>query len=639
MADLDRLWQVRRQATFDYPRPGMMPPNSMYGGPGGPAPFDPFNMMIDGPRFPPSQPPMQHMQGPPGFMGPGMGPGPGPRMGGSHPHAMMENEMMGIGPPPPGSGMPLHHMQPYPPNMRRSTSPVSMHPLSNGQGPAPSGSGSKPHGWMGPVGPGGEREPKRLNGTHHELMDREMEGMKVIARDRNDRDIERERERDRELRESEHDLDRSHHMQHAPPLQGTFSHPNQHILPSSSRQGHLHNPAHHHHHHHHHQHQHHVVHRHFSNGPGPSQSPNGPPPPGALAPNGVPGNLSPRTQRELELRRPHSGAPTEVIELNSAGLKHIIPSPQASWKGEDRERERDRDRDRERPSSSDPMSRDRDRGRPPPPYLLGPPPLGSMGPHERSERSNGPFVMTPSQAMQSNVPPSPRSMHGQGPTPSGSGVRSRRGSWSANDDGVPRPSSSSASMLPSPSGHPGMHPGHRHSGSTGSQIGSGRYPQGSPLMPPQPARTPLVHSPPRSTNGLGRLAPTSPSSSRVPRSPVRMSQPLPLSVSQSLSGGTSTNSPKLKSHRQTPPPPMTRSPLIRDLPNPPVPPHNPSSLTSRTSSPLAMFPPTQLGPLHSSSSIPPGPPPARLLSVQDKHSPRLATNPPPKLNAVPIDGS
>ena len=413
-------------------------------------------------------------------------------------------------------------------------------------------------------------------------------------------------------------------MQHGPPPQSSFPHPSQHLHPSNSRQSHVHGSTHHHHHHHHHQHPHHVVHRHFSNGPGPSQNPNGPPPPGAPAPNGVPGNLSPRTQRELELRRPHSGPPTEVIELNSAGLKHMIPSPQSSWKGEDR------DRDRDRPSSSD-LSRDRDRVRQPPQSFGPPPSLGPMGPHERSERSGGPFVMTPAQATQLNIPPSPRGMHGPGPNPPGPGVRSRRGSWSTNDDGVPRPSSSSASMGLSPSGHPSMHPGHRHSGSTGSQMGGGRHPQGSPLMPPQSARTPLVHSPPRSTNGLNRLAPTSPSSSnRLIRSPVRMSQPLPMPAS------TSMQSPKLKSHRQSPPPPMTRSPLTRDLPNPSIPPLNPPSMTSRTSSPLTMFPPSQLSP---HSSIPSGPP-SRLPPVQDKHSPSLPTNPPPsKLNVVPIDGS
>ncbi|EED80278.1 predicted protein [Postia placenta Mad-698-R] len=132
---------------------------------------------------------------------------------------------------------------------------------------------------------------------------------------------------------------------------------------------------------------------------------------------------SPPTPRDLEPRRSHPSA--EVIEMASDTSRQAGPS-QHMWKSND----------------GLPLLDIRDRGKQP----LGPPPVG---PHERLMTPFG----TPAQAGPSTFPGSPRNMHGP-PVAPASTVSSRRGSFSiVEENGLPRPVSSSSQGHPPPS-HP-----------------------------------------------------------------------------------------------------------------------------------------------------------------------------------------
>lgn len=612
MRDLDFLSQQRRPiGGFDI-RPGMLGPNSMFGPPPGPPHgFEPFNMgipMIDGPPLNRFGLPMQHlqanqMQGPIqlGFPGPS---GHGNRMQnhsappapiGNVPHHQVHLDMEMIGRP--SSGAPPLHAQlysnPVPPPVplhlnRRSISPPPVPYLHNGMGsgmpggPSSSSSTSKTPSWMVPgtsgsmPHSGGTKEGKRLNGAEIGIQERE----KDLGRERISEGMKLRDGRDREI-ESDREGDRPYHMQHGlPHRHAPLQLPHQHNH-SSTTSGHA--GQHHHHSHHHHVHHHH----HPPSGPGgpnhQQQSPNGPPPMNGLS--GNTGGLSPRPLRDLDSRRPPSGAPMEVIDVPTAqGSKQVIALPMGEMEY-------------------------RERGRP-----LGPPPAG---PHDRALSS---FMMTPSQSA-SGFPQSPRNAPAASTAPGSIGP-SRRGSWT-EEQGLPRPGSSSSlgpsSNLPPPnSAGPSSH---RHTPLARAAM--------TPPLPPQ--RTPM-HSPPRS-NGI-RLPPLSPSAGEggPMRSPLRAGQALPLSAN-SPSKLTSPEMAKLRRH--SPPPQLSmRSPLMREqLSSGPV---NPlgsmnHSTNPRTSSPITIFPP-------SSHSVPLQRLPPVGSVGSGRHSPALAN--PPKMNAVPpIDGS
>ncbi|EIW53416.1 uncharacterized protein TRAVEDRAFT_74747 [Trametes versicolor FP-101664 SS1] len=555
--DLDLFFQHRRAAAgFDPHRggPGLM--NSVLGGLPPPG-MDPYAMgmqILEGPAGGRFAPPFhqQHLQ-PQGFVQ-GFG-APPPRLPHHHSappgtlphlsHAQMQIDQeiaMGMRPPP---GMPPHpsHMQPQfgagpgPSTlMRRSISPVPLSngvgdssgiPTSMGGGPIPPGfSGSKPNGWTGPstgvhMGPG--KELSRLNG---EVEGRERERERDRDRDR-DRMSEalshRERaERERAQRDLERDqAERAYHIAHGQPRLPAHQHTHTHAHNNAPAPA-AHGPHHHLHHHHH----HHVRHHHPTSQTGPGSVPQGPPmsglPSGAVngpAPNPT---RSPHGGREIEPRRPRSGAPTELIELTASSQRsHTTASPRMSafWRGNDDAAPTEMQRERER-----------DRGRAPGPS--GPPP---PGPHERL-----PFTMGPSQPLLDSRPGSPRGMLGNPPP---SMPSSRRGSWSAaaDDGSVGRPPS--ASHAPSPSGMP---PG-------GSGSGSQR-PSSSRM--PQPSSTPSFHSP-FGSPPYGNPPPGSPQPSSFAgsmRSPTRGSQ----------SGrGLGLGHPGMP---MSPPPLMTHSPRLSGSP-------------------------------------------------------------------------
>ncbi|KAI0786997.1 hypothetical protein C8Q75DRAFT_256575 [Abortiporus biennis] len=587
VGDIEFLFQHRRSAAgFDSSRGVIMGPNP-YGPPGVPPGMDPYGMMAPMMepqglynRFGPPPPPFNptHMQGPVpiGFPGPSNARIPNmsllPSSMGPPPQMMIDSEAGIIRRPASVSGQPSHMHQQYPSHapspvpvnfLRRSPSPPPMPPIPSGHrsGPPLPPPSSKSQNWMGDGGSGQSPMPGPAK-----------ESKRVVAGDVHS--LEREakehaldnKNRDKE-RELEHDreMERQYHLsQH--PQQRLHSH--QHVHPPGS------GAPHHHHHHHHHVHHHHHP-NHGIPGPQPSSLSNG-------AGVSVNGTTSPRNTRELDNRRTQPGTPMEIIELPTSNSKSA-PSPASPfWKGNE-----------QRAAGASP-----DR------------PLSAL--------------ITPvqaMQAMQSGFPTSPRVL----PPPPGPGPStSRRGSWS--EENGPRPSSSS-NMGPSTNG---PLPSHRLTPSVAGQ-GQGSRTLPSPSHPSR--KSSVLHSPPRS-NGL-RLPPVSPqaaanSSNFSARSPVRLGQGPPLPSSSTLpstSGPSSSSPPKLTSpkvHRQTPPPPMTRSPLIRESSNN----HNPATSIMNS---LAFPPPSSSSTLNAPSS--------RLVGgvLNDRHSPNLPNA--TKINAVPIDGS
>ncbi|KAI0074582.1 hypothetical protein K474DRAFT_1676980 [Panus rudis PR-1116 ss-1] len=696
--DLQFLLNSRQHAAmFDMARPGGFGHHPQvfdpFGLPPGPPHLGPPPHVMDGPmpghmRIPPQMQggPPPHMP-PPGFGGNGpLPPQQGPRVQGKGVH---HPQPMDIDMRPHSS---LGHVQGYPMStvpvnlLRRSISPVPVQAFNGSHGPGgppprPSSSaaapnGAKAHGWIPGPGPSGEKDVPTKRMSMNGVQERDFRDvpmherggplppphdgmppnskMRVAGEPRHSMTTE-EADLDRDF-----DLyhNRSGHVpppsssRHQPvgasgqfdrereraPPQHSHQHTHQHMHPhphpphssgsSSSQAGpppHIHaHPPHHPHHHHHHHHVHH--HHHTPNGPG--QGPND----RGLLP-GSNGGMSPRTQRELESRRALSGPPTELVDLGSSGPRHVIPNPlPPQWRGDDQPpppelRERERERERER-------------GR------------GGLAPPERDRPL--PFVMTPTQAMQVNnntsgpglPPPSPRS----GPVPGSRGPSSRRGSWSSViEDGPGRPSSSASlgpgagRELPPPSGSGSN--GHRHSLSgSGGQDRMGR--SRDVISPSLQARSPSRGH----ANGV-RLPPLSPPGNPSSSMPLRSPRPNTLLPPPPQTSGTS---PSLKPHRGGSPPlgpPLTRSPLIRgdhgrdrdrdrDLGAPPI--------NTRTTSPLAMFPP----PSSSGPSLPPPtsvPIPTSRLPVvgglTDRHlsPPSLSgATSPSKLTApaaaVPIDG-
>ncbi|KAH8102158.1 hypothetical protein BXZ70DRAFT_906139 [Cristinia sonorae] len=562
-----------RNMMFDPLRQGMLGPGPMHSHPlGNPPGFETFPMgmgMVDGRFGPAVPPPMQHlphphMHGPgPGFPGPSASAGPRiPNHIAPQPlpyPMMMEMDNGGIRRPSSVPGHPNH--QPFPPPgpsgpvnlMRRSISPVPAFSHGSMTGMPPASLGNPRPQWMGESGPG----PSSHNANAAEIRREEREIQKHRERVSEYLAKERERgEREREEREG-------FHNQSAPPRHIPHPHGHPHIHGSG------HHPATHRHviHHHHVRHHHHRP----TNGP----EVGGPAINGAGMGQG--GMGSPR-MHDMDLSRPRSGAPTEVIDLSSSAGKHGPPMS-AFWKG----------------SEDQPHPADRDHGR----GLHGPP---SAGPHDR-------MVPPPF----GGYPPSPR--HGPSTAP-GSKAPSRRGSFSAMDDG-PRPSSSHSHPLDrlpplSASGPSQRQPQSNHGGRM----------QTSPVL--QPQHSSAMVSP--RANGI-RLPPLSPSNASPMvgnmRSPVRMGQslpppPLPPSHSQVSSKPTSP----IEMRRRTPPPLQTRSPMTREPPSHPA--HH------RTSSPMVMLPPPSS--LPSQVLPPPRLPPVNL---SEKHSPNL---PKMKPQAVPIDG-
>ncbi|KAI0922794.1 hypothetical protein AcV5_009675 [Taiwanofungus camphoratus] len=651
--DLEFLYQHRRAAVgFDPHRPAMM----LGAFPPGFESYNNVNMtMLDGPgggnRFalpPPSfQNQQQHpqMQVPPPMMQgfpnhvsrlPHHHSAPAGSLPNIH-HAQIVLDQDMIPTHRPGSGhaqLAPHMQQQYPSMgtmsgslMRRSISPVPVQSLNNGSGsgmpmgmaasPLPPGfAGSKSNGWVG-IGPSapspfpvGVKEPRGPNGVidgREREKERERYADGVKARDRADREREFERERE-------------HHMPVIQQRHPNHQHSHQHLHAPPGQAPHHHLGPHHHHHHH-----HHVLHHHH-----PQQSAGGPSSGGhASATTGLPGmnpvagsSRDPHSSREFEGRRPHSGPPTEVVELSS---QQVLASPRMlpMWKGGD-----------EPPLSGDLA---RDRGRPP----LGPP---HVGPHERLMT---PFVMTSAQVTQTAYPGSPRNGPGP-PTAPGSIGSSRRGSWSApEENGHPRPASS-GSFGPT-SGHvqgssaPSVH---RHSVSRiqrppSTQPHSNAF--GSPAM----------------TNGRPLPLPMSPSHSGPAfpgsRSPARPGQPLlpsqippPSAIAHSPpvrpASPARTGSPSLKAFGRSPSSPdQSKPPPARSSNMPTVEQQytgaNNASATSgatmnvvniRTASPLSLFSPA-------SSHQNPSHPPSRLSSGSMSEAHLGGGSVAPKI--VPVDGS
>ena len=212
----------------------------------------------------------------------------------------------------------------------------------------------------------------------------------------------------------------------------------------------------------------------------------------------------------------------------------------------------------------------RDRGRP----QLAPPP-------------STPFVMTPSQAtlaIQANFPPSPRNGPGSSTAPA-SMAPSRRGSWSAPDDGgMPRPSSSASTHVG------GSAPSHLH---PSAGLAAKRM-QSSPTQP----QSSSAMSPTHHGNGI-RLPPLSPPNPSV-RSPLRVGQPLPPLPSSTVIQPKST-SPKVL--RRSPPPNIRPKSPGREQLN-----SNGASASSTIAGPLSKPRPVSPVPVFAvSPSIPPPP--------------------------------
>ncbi|PCH36877.1 hypothetical protein WOLCODRAFT_157568 [Wolfiporia cocos MD-104 SS10] len=535
--DLELLFQHRR-VTFD-PRQGMLNPALAGSLPPG---YDfPVNVSIlDGPgvgklsAFPQHVSSYRRMriyfqiQGPPthGF------PNQGPRLPHHHsapvvPHfhpsqLVMEQELASLHRP--GSSSQGEHMpqfpilgpMPGPGNlMRRSISPVPVQALHNVSGPGmpmglgnsplpPGFAGSKPNGWVGP-GPGGPgslpkelRRPNSVAEGREKVKDAERYLDSHKARER----AEREREYEREQQE------RAYHVQMLQQRHSSHQHTHPHMHASTVQPSHHHLGPHHHHILHHHVLHHH--HREQPNSAGPGQLLNTLP----VSAAGTSTNVSPTTGRDLENRRPRSGAPQDLVDV-PARQSGASPRMSAMWKGND-----------ERSPHPD---LHRERGRP-----VGPPPVG---PHERLMT---PFAMASTQAMQSNyarLPVSPRDVP-IAPTAPPSVAPSRRASWSGLDDiNIPRPASSASLGHPPPNYLQGGPPGAprlppRRPGSPPSQSVLSSWRSPPHRINAEFSRPP---SPPHSNGVIPR--PISPSSSaglRVPlRSPERVTQQS-LSIPQHL---------------------------------------------------------------------------------------------------------
>lgn len=485
--------------------------------------------------------------------------------------------------------------------MRRSISPV---PLSNGVnalvpttlggGPVPpSFVGPKSNGWSGP--PSG-KESKRING---DVDPRDRERMSDVMSQRERAERERERE------------DRAYHLAHTQSRHPAHQHPHQHVHGGAQAQAGHHHGSHTHQHHHHHIHHHHHAH------PG---APLGPPMSGLHNSNGgpAPHTLSPPGARDFEPRRARSGAPTEVIELSAPPNKPPITSPQMSafWKGSsedmypptagETQRHRERDRDRERVDDGKVLG------------PLGPPQAGAH------ERLMTPFTMGPSQALQASPhgttprkPPGPNNVGTSNPL--SSRPASRRGSWSAEDPDLPRPSSSSHGLAHTMVSPPGQRPP------------STRIPQ--PVPPSSSFYGPFGSPPHNNGRALPPTSPSGPAFAGPHRSPTRP----PVSGRLPLGGPLS------------PPPSHPLSPRIVG---------SPGSRVSRPRSPgMAKAAPVKLGgfPIPESGNIAPiatsssGPLPSRDLVAPPALHPILPPVPrltgtslgdkvPPTTKVVPVDG-
>lgn len=531
------------------------------------------------------------------------------------------------------------------PLMRRSISPVPVQTLSNGSGPSmpmgigpapmpPGFAGSKANGWVGVGQPGpnsipaGMKEPRRPSSVaegreRDKERERYMEGAR--ARDRAEREREFERDRDQE---------RAYHMQNAQMMQQRHqgqqhSHPHGHS--TSGQVAHHHVGPHHHHHHHHHVHHHH--HPQHPNGPSNLSNGGQGPPMSSMSTSSTAGPNSmgsPPTPRDLEPRRLHPSA--EVVEMASDTSRQAGPS-QHMWKSND----------------GLPLVDIRDRGKQP----LGPP----VGPHERLMTPFG----TPAQAGPSTFPGSPRNVHGP-PVAPASAVSSRRGSFSiAEENGFPRPVSSSSQGHPPPS-HPSGS-AHRvsiprrprtpnaqsHANSWGSPPHAVEFglPTGSPRSNGMPART---KSPSSVSSGLPQSflgpmrSPTRPSQQtlNVPQLPP----PPPLTSMGHLSSPVRPTTPtrngaSMKPFGRTPPSPGQMKPSATHPPSASL--HaleqhvngaagislsstQPSNVVNiRTSSPL--FPPSHGGQSH--------PPRLSSAGMSDVSIPNGPAGP----KIVPVDGS
>ncbi|KAI0827435.1 hypothetical protein BC628DRAFT_1418530 [Trametes gibbosa] len=645
--DLDLFFQHRRAAAgFDPHRggPGLM--NSVLGGMPPPG-MDPYAMgmhVLDGSaggRFAPFH--QSHLQ-PPGFIQ-GFAPPP-PRLShhhsappgtlshATHSHMQLEQDMvMAMRPP---SGLPQHpsHMQqfggPGPSTlMRRSISPV---PLSNGAGPSsgapttlgggpipPGFAGPKPNGWTGPptgVHMSVGKELARMNGDiEGRERDRDRDRMsdalshrERAERERTQRDIERDQ------------AERAYHLAH-----GQQRHVPHHAHAHPQGQG-PHGPHHHLHHHHHVRHHHHPPPQSTS---GPGSAPQGPPMTGLPSgPSNGPAlnpSLSPHSGRELEPRRPRSGAPTELIEFTPSSQKAYpgaSPRMSAFWKGTDEAMPHDAQRERER-----------DRGRAP-----GPPGPSPLGPHDRL-----PFTMGPSQPIQESRPSSPRGQPANLPP---SMPSSRRGSWSAaaEEGNLGRPPS--APHGPSPPGMPPGSAGHgsqRPSSSRMAQLpstssyhssfGSPSFSHPPPGTPPPPSFGGSMRSPARSGQpgrGLG-LGPSS----------MPMSPPPPLPHSPRPGG-----SPGMKLSSRGPPPSPRSGKALAKMEGFPMPESgNIASIGASIGGgmppsvgPAVLAGPGTLLPPLPSTLPPPGLPRLSNGGLSEKSSVHLPGGPPPA-KVVPIDGS
>ncbi|GBE89804.1 hypothetical protein SCP_1701290 [Sparassis crispa] len=626
LADCDFLNQHRRAAAgFDPHRPMQM--NTVLGS--APHAYEPYNIgMLDSPgtgnRFgpPPLFPhhalPHSQIQGPgitQGFPVHGGRP-PHPTF---HPSQVLDQDMNSVHAPGSINMQGGSHVQQYPilggpaNLMRRSISPVPVQSLNSGPGlgmsigisapPLPPGlSGSKSNGWDlsgHSLFPGGSKEARRPNGDidgRERERERERYGDSFKLRDREKTEREREFELEREReRERERDPDRMYHMQMLQQQQhSVHQHPHQHVHAAPGQASHHQLGPHHHHHHHHHVHHHH---------PQPSAGPSGHSSP--IAGLSTPAMGPVQGQREFETRRPHSGAPPEVIELPVSGSKQS-PLMSSLWKGPD-----------------DPLSSSADIGR------------------ERG-RPLGP----PAAIMQAKFPGSPRNGPGP-PTAPPSIAPSRRGSWSASEEsGLARPASASAG--PSASGRSRDGSVHRNSTSRVQRPPSTQPPQN--LFAGSPRNNGRQLPPPAMSHLNSTAAFTAPL--RSPRSNPPLLPPPPQTTPASSSTAHSPSirptTPKTESpraHRHSPSSPgQTKAPSrtasSNAEPNFNAPPGATSSMAPsinivnmKSSESLSLFP--------TSSALPnpPLPPPPRLSNggMSERHSPRLGGSLAPKI--VPVDGS
>ncbi|KZT08129.1 uncharacterized protein LAESUDRAFT_724131 [Laetiporus sulphureus 93-53] len=642
--DLEFLYQHRRVAAgFDPHRPAMM--NSGFGGPMPPHGYEySVNMAIlDGPgtggRFGLGPPQFPHYSQIPNGQPMMQGfPGQVPRL--PHHHSAPAGSLPSFHPssqiPVEPEMPPLHHldagpgphMQQYvnvggmPGNlMRRSISPVPVQTL-NGAGPGvpmtigalplpPGFAGSKTNGWSG-AGPLGLsalygkeiRQQNSMSDGREREKERYPEGQ--IPQDR---EREMEREQGREL-----------HMQMIQQRHVNHQHTHQHVHTAPGQAAHLHLGPHHHHYHHHHVHHHHLPQQ--ANGQGQPMS--------AISSNVAagPSTASSRIPREAEPRRPHSGTPNDISELTAGPSKQVMASPRLS------------------------PDVPRDRGRPP----VVPP----VGPHERLMT---PFVMTPTQAMQSAFSGSPRNGHISLAAPASAG-HSRRSSWSAPEGhNVPRPASAASTGHAAPANAANRPLTTRRPRTPSNNVVSS-WAKSPRAIPMEIGVSTSIHA-----NGLpqsGRMSPPGVNSAfpGALRSPVRPIPQLPLAT-QLPPPPSLTPSTRSPIRPASPPVPNNESPNLKTLERTSSPgkqnklPLRPAGMASpeqqvggsgisrpppaisptanvvniRTSSPVSLFPPSS-----TSSSAP--------VTASQPHPPRIANGamaeshlggPTPK--AVPVDGS